>query len=147
MGTFPGTGQMTSPFFPVISANSVTMATVSSAMTSYGFLGNCSQCSDIIWSPWWCSMRPGRKYFKGEDRSGRTKEDSGKSKIKDNADKNMRFVRRTKVRERNRWTEDKDRQETENKWRRDKREIWRNTNYYLLIHISQFHYLLWWYII
>lgn len=52
------------PFFPVTSANSVTMATASSAVTSYGFLGNCSQCNDVMWSPWQCSMGPGKKYFK-----------------------------------------------------------------------------------
>lgn len=72
------------PFFPVTSANSVTMATASSAMTSLGFPGNCSQGSDVMWSPWQCSMRPGRKYFKWEDRSETTKEGSGKSRIKDN---------------------------------------------------------------
>lgn len=111
MGTFPGTGQMTSPFFPVTSANSVTMATVSSAMTSYGFQGNCSQgnCHDIMWSPWKFSMRPGKKYFKWEDRSEGTKEDSGKSRTKYNGHKNTIFVRRIKVRENKRWREYKDR--------------------------------------
>lgn len=109
MGTFPGTGQMTSPFFPVTSANSVTTATVSSAMTSCGFPGNRSQCNDIMQSPWQCSMRPGRKYFKWEDRSGRTKEDSGKSRIKDSGGKNMSLMRRTDARKWNRWTEYKDR--------------------------------------
>jgi len=54
-------------------------------------------------------MRPGRKYFKWEDRSGRTKEDSGKSRIKDNRRKNMSPVRRIKARERKRGTEYKDR--------------------------------------
>lgn len=72
------------PFFPATSANSVTMATASSAMTSHGFPGNCSQSNDVTGSPWQCSMRPGRKYLKWEDRSGRTKEGSGKSRIKDN---------------------------------------------------------------
>lgn len=92
-------------FFPVTSANSVTMATASSAMTSYGFLGNCSQCNDVMWSPWQCSVRPGRKYFKWEDRSERTKEGSGKSRIKDNWGKNMNFIRRIDTRERNGWTD------------------------------------------
>lgn len=54
-------------------------------------------------------MRPGRKYFKWEDRSGRTKEDSGKSRIKDSGGKNMSLMRRTDARKRNRWTEYKDR--------------------------------------
>lgn len=72
------------PFFPATSASSVTMATASSAMTSHGFPGNCSQSNDVTGSPWQCSMRPGRKYLKWEDRSERTKEGSGKSRIKDN---------------------------------------------------------------
>lgn len=112
MGTFPGTAQMTSPFFPVTSANSVTMATVSSAMTSYSFLGNHSQCNDIMWSPWRCSMRPGRKYFKWEDRSGRTKEDAGKSRIKDTGGKNMSLMIRIDTGDRSRWAGYKDRWET-----------------------------------
>lgn len=63
------------PFFPVTSANSVTMATASSAMTSYGFLGNHSQCSDVMWSPWQCSIgqeessSSGKRGQKGQKRA------------------------------------------------------------------------------
>lgn len=54
-------------------------------------------------------MRPGKKYFKWEDRSEGTKEDSGKSRTKYNGHKNTIFVRRIKVRENKRWREYKDR--------------------------------------
>lgn len=53
-------------------------------------------------------MRPGREYFKWEDRSEGTKKNSGKSMMKDNGGKEMSLVR-IDAWERNRWTEYKDR--------------------------------------
>lgn len=46
-------------------------------------------------------MRPGRKYFNWEDRSGGTKEGSGKSRIKDRGE-NVSLRRRRDISERNR---------------------------------------------
>lgn len=122
MGAFPAICEITTPFLP---GTSVTMATVS-AMTSRSFLGNSSQCSDIMQSPWRCSMRPGRKYLKWEERSGRTPGLRKEQGIKDKGSKKLVCEKRKgKGQEQRMKTGDR------KKYRGNKKNV-RNLNYYLI---------------